>query len=509
MGKRVKTKAKVEEEEMEKSTSLRYLSSDEDEANEDLSLEIVERAKRRRGEDSVEFEQTISRSASGVVTVALSRLDGVEIAAGGGEVKKKEKVKKKKKRKKEIEEEEDVDVVKAEQCLVTPSDVDAEAIRIFDNDIMEEESFVRVEDVDLEAIGILDNFVKAEEPLETIAAERSDNVVLRKLLRGPRYFDPPDSRLETCYNCGEEGHIVANCTEEKRKKPCFVCGKFGHGARQCTQGQDCYICKRRGHLAKNCPEKHKGSTQNSKICLRCGDIGHDMLSCKNDYVLDDLEEIQCYICKKFGHLCCANIIDAGSREVSCYNCGQSGHTGLGCAKVRGEMNDAVSPTLCYKCGEEGHFARGCKNSAKSGWWIGEPSTPTQRLSKECRDLRFRSAPHDVGKVHKKKRKSIEGRKIMSSGKSKQRGGWLTDDPGEPKRKAKMKGWTSPSTPAKKDHKLYNFTPDRHLSSSQSPFKKHKIVPGTSSSNASKTPFKHGFSASRFSNSRGHFGNRDF
>jgi hypothetical protein len=53
--------------------------------------------------------------------------------------------------------------------------------------------------------------------------------------RIPRYFDPGETILETCFNCGEEGHVAVNCPMEKRKKPCFVCGLFGHNAKQCTQ----------------------------------------------------------------------------------------------------------------------------------------------------------------------------------------------------------------------------------------------------------------------------------
>lgn len=40
------------------------------------------------------------------------------------------------------------------------------------------------------------------------------------------------------------------------------------------------------------------------------------------------QEIQCYICKNFGHLCCVNFVDTSASEVSCYRCGQLGHTGL-------------------------------------------------------------------------------------------------------------------------------------------------------------------------------------
>lgn len=38
--------------------------------------------------------------------------------------------------------------------------------------------------------------------------------------------------------------------------------------------------------------------------------------------------IQCYMCKSFGHLCCAKYVNSISGEVSCYKCGQQGHTGL-------------------------------------------------------------------------------------------------------------------------------------------------------------------------------------
>jgi hypothetical protein len=57
------------------------------------------------------------------------------------------------------------------------------------------------------------------------------------------------------------------------------------------QGQDCFICKKGGHRAKDCPEKHKGGTPSLKICLKCGDSGHEMFSCRNDYSPDDLKVV--------------------------------------------------------------------------------------------------------------------------------------------------------------------------------------------------------------------------
>ena len=55
------------------------------------------------------------------------------------------------------------------------------------------------------------------------------------------------------------------------------------------QGQDCFICKKSGHRAKDCPEKYKGGSLSLKICLKCGDSGHDMFSCYNDYSPDNLK----------------------------------------------------------------------------------------------------------------------------------------------------------------------------------------------------------------------------
>lgn len=134
--------------------------------------------------------------------------------------------------------------------------------------------------------------------------------------RGPRYFDPPNSSWGACFNCGEEGHAAVNCSVAKRKKPCYVCGVLGHNAKQCTkvrlitnfpsfywymtvieicimflQTQDCFICKQGGHRARDCPEKHTSTPRSIAICLKCGNSGHDMFGCKNDYSLDDLEVV--------------------------------------------------------------------------------------------------------------------------------------------------------------------------------------------------------------------------
>ncbi|KAF6169866.1 hypothetical protein GIB67_034258 [Kingdonia uniflora] len=251
MLKRERIKSRLELENEEKSEILQnfviLLSDDDDEdeeANKDLTLEIVERAKRReankrkREEGFNEVKVSSSSSdgpdgdvfrSSGVIDVASSSSDeiiGLDRIAGDlivPEVKKKKKKARRSRKKKTDSEANIVDNV-VEEPVKTVTPVEAEAIGV----------------IETEAIGVvkteeLVDPVKGVEISETKAVEISDNIVLRKLLRGPRYFDPPNRSFSTCYNCGEEGHLAVNCSSKKRKKPCFICGSFEHGVRNCTQ----------------------------------------------------------------------------------------------------------------------------------------------------------------------------------------------------------------------------------------------------------------------------------
>ncbi|CAK9137889.1 unnamed protein product [Ilex paraguariensis] len=129
---------------------------------------------------------------------------------------------------------------------------------------------------------------KTKTSLEMPLVKRKNNMVLRKLFRGPRYFDSPQSSWGMCYNCGEDDHTEANCTMRKRKKPCYICGGFTHNAKRCKQRYGLYIYNRKGCLTKVCPEKDAAEDQSLDICLRCGDSGHNMFSCSNEYSSDDL-----------------------------------------------------------------------------------------------------------------------------------------------------------------------------------------------------------------------------
>ncbi|XP_044491989.1 uncharacterized protein LOC123215806 isoform X1 [Mangifera indica] len=194
--------------------------------------------------------------------------------------------------------------------------------------------------------------------------DAKDNAVLRMLLRKPRYFDPTDWYWVTCSICGKENHTEASCKVRKRKKACFLCGRFNHIWKYCRQGQDCFIRNRTDHLVNGCPETGQKISPSSIICLICRDSGHDMFSCQGDYSADDLKEIQCYICHKFGHLCCVGFPDTAQNQISCYNCGESGHLGSECPNSCEASVGTNSPVPCYRCGEKGHIARQCSTNLK-------------------------------------------------------------------------------------------------------------------------------------------------
>lgn len=410
----------LKDDEMSPKTPILILSDEED-ANADLSLGILAKAKRKKrpedfvldiassddehretetpqtrtlvvdleGEPDVDRENTcVEASGDGVslsqaITVeetgvaVLKEKPGFADGEGGASEDKKKKKKKKKKQKTASLEDDD-----QSQCLPLS---------------MPEVSVAETKEV-------------------------AENEVMRKLLRGPRYFDPPEEQ-ELCYNCGEPGHRLVDCTVERHKKPCYVCGNAGHEARDCVQGLECFICKNVGHYAKNCPERSLKGERNSNdpvVCLLCGDVGHDMMSCRNSYRPEDLKEIQCYICNQFGHLCCIDVMDSFTRELSCYNCGAKGHTGQGCAKSRGGKGSAK---ICYRCGEEGHFARGCRRDDKLARWMPDSTDPANEWSQDDTGFfGFKSVPHDFGKLPRWTDMEVEGRKAATPGEFMSRNG---------------------------------------------------------------------------------------
>ncbi|GJW72115.1 zinc finger, CCHC-type containing protein [Tanacetum coccineum] len=176
------------------------------------------------------------------------------------------------------------------------------------------------------------------------------------------------------------------------------------------------------------------------------------------YSPDDLKEVQCYICKCFGHLCCVNYGE-GPSEVSCYRCGLLGHSGLECASVtasaHAEKTDTGSPNTpntCCKCGEDGHRARKCPKFVKKRKRRSRVSRIKESLLKESllkesllkesllkddKDhVGIKSAPPDLDEAHKKKETQNGD---SPSSQPKRRGGWIDENLGD-----FFKGTPSPS-----------------------------------------------------------------
>ncbi|CAO2840944.1 unnamed protein product [Amaranthus hypochondriacus] len=468
------------------SNFFHFSGSDDEEANEDLSLKIVEKAMTRNS-----FATNLNDAYNE---------DFVTTEFVASEIVKKEKKKKKKTKAKNAE---------TEISMVMPT--------------KEEEK--KNEANDVEVINLM-------EP-NAVDNSNSDNTVLRNLLRGPRYFDPPDKSWGACFNCGEEGHTIVNCTSARRKKPCFICGSLEHEVKHCQKGRDCFICKVAGHRAKDCPKKFKLGSTASEFCLKCGASAHAMFSCNSDYSPDDLKEIQCYVCKRFGHLCCVDYYEDLPSQTSCYKCGLSGHNGQECRGSHGQTSAAGTPASCYKCGEEGHFARECTMSSKecngshratsaagtpsSCYKCGEEghfareciisskskrtrdlSTPIRKHSKDTKSIKgYKSAPQNFGKTHKKIIQ-FENDSPNWSSRSKRRSNLNPDDFSD---YSHSNGFNTPVTQNKK-HKIYGLAAGGQGSSSRSSMRRSNFSSFTSNSQGysndrKRRNYDNRFSASRF------------
>ncbi|XP_047332828.1 uncharacterized protein LOC124936377 isoform X1 [Impatiens glandulifera] len=203
--------------------------------------------------------------------------------------------------------------------------------------------------------------------------------------------------------------------------------------------------EKRDQHAKDCSEKSEEIFENSRICLKCGNAGHYMFCCPNDYSHEDLKEIKCYICKRSGHLCCADFNDPGPRELSCYNCGELGHSGSKCKRPVTE--ESISNPPYYSANK----------------------VQRRNLDKQIKySKRKKPAPSDLVKSHKKAKTQSEAsiqkldKKVKhSKGKKSAISSKLVNSH---KKASDSNRWRSPATPI---NRRANFNP--HIPSANSDF----------------------------------------
>lgn len=150
------------------------------------------------------------------------------------------------------------------------------------------------------------------------------------------------------FSSEEVGHTKRSCPQdimevEQVTISCKLCGEEGHRVRDCTQERQkpraprtCKVCESEDHIAKECPNREK------RTCHKCG---------SEDHMAKDCDIIKCtnwYVSAIFWRMS----TNSASSEAE-------GHTWRDCTQPKD-----WSKVKCRNCGEMGHTHKRCKQPLK-------------------------------------------------------------------------------------------------------------------------------------------------
>ena len=134
---------------------------------------------------------------------------------------------------------------------------------------------------------------------------RNETAEMDEVNRPSRKPDHNRVRTKKCYRCGDDKHLVRDCTvglkswaRYSRMQPCYICGKTGHKQTNCwfrnkkPGEKPCFRCGSNEHIVKNCllPRQTNASLamEENHSCFVQGDREHD----ENDWYTTNEERIR-------------------------------------------------------------------------------------------------------------------------------------------------------------------------------------------------------------------------